>query len=397
MTVSNALPIQFWPQDEQTYNEKQVCGISEFCWCQMIQLDDTVTLYIDDDEPTQKTVAFFNEDDEIIYNTSFDSNGYASFVPEEQTLTEGVYKAVIYDNTDPLLITVKEPTEWTDEVGTITKNDGDNTLSTGAIGFVTRRVRMPAAVPDGTTFNFTYLVTISGTWTGTVEMGPFITDAAGLSKGTAPSTLLFTGNVANEFHNASFTPTSDGFSSDPMAFLKFTIFGPDTSGTATITITIFPGQLLYLDPDEVGLYKSDCLDIREEHECTGLITYSNHKDFAGIVYEGISPTPEFQIRVPMVFFHESYPQEEEVHPLSDDTWLRLSSRMERKKLLDLGYMPYYMHKKIQLILMHDNIEIDGEQWKKRDSYNIEEGDKRYPKPKANVLLTDKNFIKRNVI
>jgi hypothetical protein len=164
---------------------------------------------------------------------------------------------------------------------------------------------------------------------------------------------------------------------------------------ATIDITLPAGQLVSVVA--ATTWKSDCLDIRESQECTELMTYSNHKNFAGLVYEGFSPVPTFNLRVPVVFFHESFPQEEEVHPLSDDTWIRLNSRMERKKLFDIGYVPYYMHQKIQLILMHDNIEIQGEQWKKRDSYNIEEGSKRFPKPKATVLLTDKNFIERNVI
>lgn len=145
------------------------------------------------------------------------------------------------------------------------------------------------------------------------------------------------------------------------------------------------------------VYKTDCLDVRSDHPCTGLITYSNNKDFAGIPYENVSPGPEFNIRIPMVFFHEDLPQEEEVHPLSDDTWLRLSSRIEKKRNLEIGYVPYYMHEKIQLILMQDNIEIDGLMWDKRDPYKKDDANKRYPLRKAGVWLTDKNYIKRNLI
>jgi len=147
----------------------------------------------------------------------------------------------------------------------------------------------------------------------------------------------------------------------------------------------------------VFFYKSDCLDFRTTHECTELITYSNNKDFAGLPYENQSPMPEFSFRAPMVFFHEDFPDDQEVHPKSDDTWMRLSSRLEKKRRIDFGYMPYYMHEKIQLILMQDNVEIDGLSWEKRDAYKIDDASRRYGLRKSSVWLTDKNYIKRNQI
>lgn len=143
--------------------------------------------------------------------------------------------------------------------------------------------------------------------------------------------------------------------------------------------------------------RSDCLDIKTAHTCTNLIPYSNSDDFAGIEYYGGSPDVSFQIRLKSVFFEEQFPDEFEGIDLSNSQMVQLTSTVKRKKQLDLDFMPFYMHKKIQLILAHDHVVIDGENWEKLDAYQIEQGNKRYPLRKASVLLSDKDFIKRNVL
>lgn len=142
---------------------------------------------------------------------------------------------------------------------------------------------------------------------------------------------------------------------------------------------------------------SDLLDIRTSHDTTKLITYYNSSDFAGLVYEDASPITQFFLRVPAMLFRATRPQEEEVHPLSDDTFIRVWSRMEKKVKLEVGYVPDYMHEKLQLILMHDSVRIDGLYWVRRDPYEKAEGNRKYPLERANVLLTDKEFIKRNLL
>jgi hypothetical protein len=173
------------------------------------------------------------------------------------------------------------------------------------------------------------------------------------------------------------------------------IFTALTGATPNIEITIEPGAILSFA--DAILYKSDCLDIRTEHPCTNIIAYHNDKDFAGLRYDDLSPTPVFELRVPTVLFHEFFPREDEVQALSNDTFRRVFSSLTRKVKLEIGYIPYYLIQKLNIIWMHDHIEIDGTEYVVQDAHEVPQGNKRYPLKRSEVLLTDKNFIERNLI
>jgi hypothetical protein len=146
---------------------------------------------------------------------------------------------------------------------------------------------------------------------------------------------------------------------------------------------------------ETVVATSDCISIRESHSCTIQIQYTNSKDFNGIVYDDSSPVPTFYLRIPAIFFEEDNPAEQEDHELSSGEIVRLYNKLEKRKKLDIGFLPPYMHEKIQLILMHDSITIDDAEWIRREVYEKIEGNKRYPLKRAMVYLHDKNFIKEN--
>lgn len=150
--------------------------------------------------------------------------------------------------------------------------------------------------------------------------------------------------------------------------------------------------------DNEYLAKSDCLEILEDQENTTLIQYSNYSDTSDLFFENISPAEVFYSRIPAIFFEENFPQEQEDLELSDDTIVTLWSKIEGKKLLDIGYVPFYMHKKIQLILMMDSITIEDIDYRLRDAYQITpSSSKRSALRKANVLLSQKDFIDRNLL
>lgn len=145
------------------------------------------------------------------------------------------------------------------------------------------------------------------------------------------------------------------------------------------------------------LMKSDIIKARELHECTSLITYSNSKLYAGLDYVSGTPPPEFNIRIPSIFFEEAFPDEHEEIDLSDSQSVRLLNIEKRQRKLDIDFMPFYMHQKMKLILSHDTIEIDGQSWLRTEPYEITDGNKRYPMRKASCVLNDKNYIVRNVL
>lgn len=139
---------------------------------------------------------------------------------------------------------------------------------------------------------------------------------------------------------------------------------------------------------------SDCIDVRTEQECTKLITYTNSSNFDGIDYETANPI--FYLRVPAMFHEEDNPMTVEDLELSNDEIVILRQDIKEKRKLETGYMPNYMHKKLQKVLMHDTVTIDGDNWARRDAYETNPI-KNYLLKMASVWLTKINSIDRNII
>ncbi len=166
---------------------------------------------------------------------------------------------------------------------------------------------------------------------------------------------------------------------------------------ASVGVSTVDVNYIHISPEPfTELYKSDCIDLKEDHECTKLISYSNSSDFDGIAYQSASPAPTFNLRVPAVFYEENNPQEQEDLELSNGVIVTIRSSIQEKRLLELGYMPNHMHRKVQKILMHETIQIDDTYWKKRDSYDANAIHK-YNLKKAQVWLTKYNSVEKNTI
>lgn len=143
--------------------------------------------------------------------------------------------------------------------------------------------------------------------------------------------------------------------------------------------------------------KSDCLSIRETQEETVLISYSNHRDFADINSLNVSPDTEFFLRIPAIFFHENFPEEMEVIELSDSREIQLNAQVKATRELQVKHMPYYMHRKTKLALSHQFVEIDDLFWVKQNPYEITKGRNNFPLAKGSCVLTEKDYIKRNIL
>lgn len=161
--------------------------------------------------------------------------------------------------------------------------------------------------------------------------------------------------------------------------------------------TVFLVDELSVKKVTSDFYLSDCISIKESHDETVLITYSNHRDFADLDSLNVSPDTEFNLRVPGVFFKERFPQESEVIELSNSTSVQLNAQVKAQKLLSIGPVPFYMHRKINLVLAHQFLSIDDEDWVKQESYELSESKRTHPLSQAKVWLTEKGFIKRNVL
>jgi hypothetical protein len=142
--------------------------------------------------------------------------------------------------------------------------------------------------------------------------------------------------------------------------------------------------------------KSDALDIQDSHSDTVLINYYNHRNFAGLIYQSTSPDFEFNIRIPAIFYHQRFPEEDETMVLSSSL-VSLNGEIKKQKLLDIAYVPYYFHEKIKLVLKHQFVTIENKQWVKQEPYEISEGDRRWPVKKAKCWINQKDFVHRNVL
>jgi hypothetical protein len=144
------------------------------------------------------------------------------------------------------------------------------------------------------------------------------------------------------------------------------------------------------------LYKSDCLDIKQDHSGTKLLEYSNTRNYAGLDYSQSSPEHSFFIRIPCRFFHERFPEEDDAIELTSSV-ITTASQVKSQKLLEVVHAPYYFHRKLMEILKHFTLEIDNTQWKKEEPYDQNPGSKRWPLKSATCWLTDKNSMVRNTL
>lgn len=148
---------------------------------------------------------------------------------------------------------------------------------------------------------------------------------------------------------------------------------------------------------ELAVAQSDCLDIRTSHDCTVLVQYYNtNRNYAGLMYADQSPDIIFYARIPAIFFHERPVTQDRAIELTDRV-ITTSGSFKWQKQLETNYMPYYMHRKLALILKHQFVTIQEKEWIMEQGYEIMEGDRRWPLKKAKVLLTDKNSIIRNIL
>ncbi len=138
---------------------------------------------------------------------------------------------------------------------------------------------------------------------------------------------------------------------------------------------------------EVLVAFSDCIEVATSHDETYLLEYSNQYDFAGIEYTDLELT--FGIRIHARFFKERFPEENESEGLSDESVVKLSSETKAQKLLEIEPAPYYFHQQMKLILQHNKVTLDGEDWQKEDAYEMEDLADRNPFATAKSWLTRK--------
>lgn len=145
--------------------------------------------------------------------------------------------------------------------------------------------------------------------------------------------------------------------------------------------------------------RTDCLDIKEDHDETILINYHNNRIFSSLNSSVGTPDPEFNLRIPAIFSEsdDRYPRESEGMTLSNNRSLQLMASITRQRPIKVKPMPSYMHLKTTLALSFSTVTIDGLTWKLDEAYDKDAGNPRHSLKKATAWLTDRNYNPRNVL
>lgn len=421
MTISDSIPIQFWLNGVETFNEKVVCGLAkQECFCQPFNCDDEITIQFQDTEYDAYSLSILDSTETELTVLDFEEIAtgvwQVSFTPSELSspaICENVaFKIIAYelfDNGDfesgSGTITSSSELDWYQVgdggVGSWSYGDylGDGStyvslntsVSASPKTIVALRHNFKQITPTARTINYNIRSgarsTSFGSWTGgSVE-------AVYFKNGVETATQVITASLAaNTTYSGSFITSETDF--DVIGIrVKWTSSGSPFVGQNEIYILDFSIQNFN---EDIELAKSDCIDLKESHDCTELISYTNSTDFDDIDYESGSPAPTFYLRIPAMFHEEENPQTQEDSELSNGVIVTRRQTIQEKRLLDTGYLPNYMHKKIQKVLMHETIVIDDTQWKRRDAYEANPI-KKYNLKRATVLLTKYNSIERNTI
>jgi hypothetical protein len=389
MEISDALPVQFWLTGCATYNEHNAPGVHHKCWCAPWECDDEIKIQFTDEASQNYSLLVYDENEALLDEIDIEevqTGVYQlSYIPEQASpgVCDERIQLKIQRNAGTQGVTLPALNTWANSGGSGDPwTTGSAPSITGGILSSSETLYADFAFIVGVEYKITVTYTCGSSFVGTLQViamdGSFVsqfsssTSNMGVGAHTETDILVFT---------ATASTTRIGLDMD---------FG--TGGTITINSVTATRSI---GSDEI-VAKSDCLDIKQNHEDTILITYENHVNFAGLVYVGSSPEPEFYIRVPAIFFHQRFPEEDEVMELSTSL-ATLNGTLRKQRLLDVDYVPYYFHEKLKFVLKHQTVTIFSRQWVKQEVYEIVEGDRRWPVKKAKCWISEKDFVHRNVL
>jgi len=148
------------------------------------------------------------------------------------------------------------------------------------------------------------------------------------------------------------------------------------TGQVNITIYFAGGQTEHefmLDAVSLVAFEADssnvsqCVSIKENHDCTVLLTAYNNDDAFGFVFsQGYEPN----LRVKAKFDVIAYPEEKEEYLFSDNSRSLLFARSEKEYDVKVSDAPEYIHDCIRLMRLNDNFFIDGEQYISSSDYDL---------------------------
>lgn len=388
VTDSPANPIEWWSVDCNTSNETEVCGVHHKCFCAPWNCDDQINDQFTDTVDAEYNLKVLSEEGDALALIPYTKNIPQLFDPIEDWTQGGGGEVWSGVGTSSPSVTLPSGSTFSNllltsivppSVALRVVYDFDNSAVACDLVFRFRfsgsavtPLPSTVALGVGNTSGYFDITLDSPADDFTIEIQK--SSGAGTTISLNSIKLYKVSNVTDIItYFASFIPSDYDICDQQVTFQRVT----DTS------------------PEEI-VRKADCFDIRLDHPCTKLIEYWNNKDILGLVYTTGSPQTTFFIRVYAEFFHEDFPEEEEVMELTQSVEV-LNSQIMEKKFMRINYAPYYLHRKLKYIFKHQFILIDGDYWARGDEYKIIEGNRMWPVKLGEVWLTNKNSVQRAVL
>ena len=431
MTVSEALPIQFWPISGQTFNEKVNAYVDKQCFTQEFDCNDNVKLQvlddifgnnynlkiIDENGATIQNIAFskptipfvellnstfqgssnpwvqfrvstdINDDDRDwiwIANSQLKCDANYTIIGDPTVFNNskflGQYKATGFDpNTYSFSIIYKNTSGENSIIKILGSNDG---TSFTEIKSITSNNHASNSFSISTTFttstSFKYLgvrvIKVSGKVNfeiSSLKIGRYYSAGVGIG---LPAT-----QIQNNENNLSFSAISL----------------PTSICDAFVRFIIQQNGVDVLKSDYIKFNSS--ISFNQGHG-SFLIAYKSAKNFAGISYP--NDGSYFYLRIPARFFQQRNNSKQSSLELSNSKVINTSVILKLQQLMVTTLLPDYMHNKLQLALSHGvrgSLLIDGLEWTLEENYERNSPDAKSPFQFGKVWLTRKNHLVRNII
>jgi hypothetical protein len=403
--VSAALPIKVYLSGETAFNEDGHDGdnIEKFCFNQEFECDDEIKFQFIDADLGDYDLIAIDEDDNELATIPFESEAES-------------------DNTS-----VAAMTSW-DDLG------GSHAWTTYFVGFVAvgKQVVLGAfqvsnmlseaiVNPVKGVYNFTLSAegSVNGGLGNTGQLTiSFLDEDDNILVSTPPI------NIPNS-DLVNFPISLDSGGDVPVSFMIQTNNVTGSSNTIKVSNFILVSAIVktqvyeasfipseinacekrvkfhFLDEDENIVAFTELVNFSNSIAHNVQVRYKGIKPYAGLYY-----TPEsdyFMTRIPGRFFHPRKSGQTTSMELSNNKFITTSTLLQKKRLFEIEDAPEYFHDMVELILNHaaiGSVKIREVEWERAagDEYLYDEDTPdEYPLIRAEVVLSRKDWIKRNVI
>lgn len=397
MIRSDAVPIQMWLTDCETYNESAPYGINPRCFCGMFECDDEVKDQFQDEEGQNFVLLIYDDEDSLLDSIPYEETSpgvyFLSFIPSDNTpgICDKNIKVQIRKEAGVQGISLPTLSTW------LSGGGGDDAWTLGATPSVSLGAGDESEylyVDYAFIAGIDYTIKFNYTATGFVlaQYNIYIMDSLFniLASDSSPNVTV---PGTHDSDTLSFTATSSmtriAIREHPNVGFSYSV----TINSTTATRSEGASEIIA---------KSDCISIKAEHVGSVLMNYSNYRNYAGIINNNGSPDLTFNLRIPAVFNEERFPETDEPMQLSNNRFISLNSQVKKQKKLETDQMPMYMHLKVMEVLKHQFVTVKADDKEvdvvKEEPYEqVENSNKRWPMRRYTCWLTEKEYVVRNIL